>query len=215
MKEPTLMRSPGPHPTPEEIYRARHRPGGEESERILAHAAGCALCTEEVERQEAFDAPEPMPAPALEAAWERFGRSPAARPSSRWKPAYALAATLAICAVGLGFWSLRERPQETAIERGSAEAAQDWQPSGLLDAPPATFVFPAPEDEPRRVRVFDESPAYTWTSGPVAGGQIDFPEAERNRLRPGVEYFWTVLGGQGEEEQGAAPSFRVRNPAAR
>lgn len=57
------------------------------------------------------------------------------------------------------------------------------------------------------MRVFDAAQDYTWTSEPMAGGRIPFPETERRRLRPGVEYFWTVLdGGEGD----AARSFRVR-----
>jgi hypothetical protein len=44
-------------------------------------------------------------------------------------------------------------------------------------------------------------------------GRIAFPETERQRLRPGVQYFWTVVGGAGEEP--AAQSFRIRDTSPR
>src|SRR4051794_6711965 len=44
-------RPPGPHPTPEQLYRARNSPRTAEAERWLAHAGACALCTEELLRQ--------------------------------------------------------------------------------------------------------------------------------------------------------------------
>jgi hypothetical protein len=70
---------PGPHPAPEQLYRARRGPRTSEAERWLAHAAACALCTEEMLRQEAFDAPEPVAADRLAAAWKRFSKTPAPR----------------------------------------------------------------------------------------------------------------------------------------
>jgi len=208
MTDPIPTRPSGPHPTPEQLYLARGRQD-EEAQRILRHAAVCAQCSVELARQEAFDAPEAMPADGLEAAWERFGKEPEARPR---RPAYrppilALAATLAVCIVGLGLWVTKPEPQAANVERGAPALAADWQPSGTLDSLPTVFTFPAPKDEPRRVRVFDAAQDYTWTSEPTTGGRIAFPESERQRLRPGVKYFWTVLDG-GEES--AARSFRVR-----
>ena len=69
MTELIPLRASGPHPTPDEIYRARHTPGDPNSERLLRHAAGCAECSAEMARQEAFDQPEPLSAAALDAAW--------------------------------------------------------------------------------------------------------------------------------------------------
>ncbi|MBW8874132.1 MAG: hypothetical protein JF614_04150 [Acidobacteria bacterium] len=211
MTEPIPLRAYGPHPTPEEIYGARNNPGGPGAERVLRHAAGCARCSEEMARQEAFDQPAPMPAAALTAAWERFGRGePAAavRRPARWTPVYALAATLVFCLLGLGIWIAEQGRRDSDVERGSAEVTAGWAPTGIVAAPPAAFTFPAPGDGPRRVKVFDTQQTYVWTSEPAFGGRVVFPEAERRRLKPGVEYFWTVVGDAGEG--GAAPSFRIK-----
>ncbi|HKI02768.1 MAG TPA: hypothetical protein VKK31_12390 [Thermoanaerobaculia bacterium] len=216
MTDPIPMRPLGPHPTAEQLYHARGRQD-EESKRLLRHAAGCALCSEEMARQEAFDQPEALPAAALEAAWERFGREPEARrgspprrgSSSRRAPLLALAAALTACVLGLGIWNAQRIPEPAEpadTERGAVMTGAGWSPTGALNAPPAELTFPNPQGEPRRVRVFDASQGYTWTSEPTTGGRIAFPEAERQRLRPGVEYFWTVLdGGEGA----AARSFRI------
>jgi hypothetical protein len=200
----------GPHPTPEELYAARRGPRDAMAERILAHAFGCASCSEELARQEAFDQPERLRAGALEAAWQRFGAAePLAartvRSAARRTPVLALAAALMICALGLGLWMARQRPRALDVERGG-EVAADQQPAGTLAAPPEAFVFSSPAGEPRRVKVFDETQSYTWTSPPTIGGRIAFPKLERQRLRPGVKYYWMVLDG---EEQSAAQSFRI------
>ncbi len=227
MSEGIPLRPSGPHPTPAEIYDARTNPDGPGAERVLRHAAGCARCSEEMARQEAFDQPEPLPAAALDKAWERFGRGEPNPQSMRstqstqstrstrqpaWQqPAFALAAAFVLCLLGLGHWVV-ERPRPAAdVERGSAETTTGMAPSGVLSAPPAAFTFPAPGDDgPWRVKVFDATQTYVWTSEPVFGGRVVFPETERQRLKPGVEYFWTVVvGGAGEE--GAAQSFRIRN----
>lgn len=199
-------RSPGPHPTPEQLYAARRGPRTAEAERTLAHAALCAACSEEFMRQEAFDDPEPVSPRALEEAWNRFGRNVPDRRRSRTGPAFALAATLAACAAGLGIW-LNRGPVPEDVTRGSGETAGTWQPDGTLDVSPVEFVFPAPDRAPRRVTVFDGERIYVWTSPPAAGGRIAFPEAERRKLRPGVEYYWTVVGDESSE---AARSFRIR-----
>lgn len=207
MTDPIPPRPSGPHPTPEQLYLARSRED-DESRRILRHAAGCAQCSVELARLEAFDAPEALPEGAVEAAWERFGGEPQSR-APRRPPVLALAATLAACIVGLGLWMTTQAPREADVERGAPVTAADWQPSGVLDAPPAAFTFPAPESGTRRVRVFDAGQAYTWTSPPTEEGRVAFPETERRRLRAGVEYFWTVLGG---EDTGPARSFRIASP---
>jgi hypothetical protein len=223
------IRPPGPHPTPEQLYRARHGPRASEAERWLAHAAVCAACSEELLRQEAFDAPQPMSSDSLATAWKRFGQAPPAplapvlpisriRPTaphasaapvtrstrSPWRPAvlrWAVAATLA-AAVGLGAWSHTRAPRAALSNESAA-----WQPAGLLDAPPTELHVPARADgAPRRVTVFDISRSYSWTSPPTAGGRIAFPEMERRKLQRGVAYFWTVAG-----EPGMPPrSFRLR-----
>jgi hypothetical protein len=206
------------HPTPEQLYSARRGPRGAVAERHLAHAATCAECAEELARLEAFDAPDAVPSAQLAAAWARFEQAPAPaaapRPvHARPLPALALAATLAACVLGIGFLvdNRFAQPAGTAgpggePTRGVGEAAGLWSPAGLLGAPPAEIVFPAPDPEPRRVTVFDATGTYRWTSLPVSGGRIPIPRAEQQRLRPGVEYFWTILGG----DQAAARSFEIR-----
>lgn len=216
MTEPIPLRASGPHPTPGELYLARQAPGDPASERLLLHAAGCARCSEEMARQEAFDQPEPMTAAALDTAWQawqKFGRvRPAAAPSlhrqSRWTPALALAATLTACVLGLGIWMVQRGHPASDVERGGGqEVTVSWSPSGLLKAPPAEFIFPGLDDRPRRVRVTDAAQSYAWTSEPTVTGRTAFPQAEQRRLRPGVEYFWTVLGGPADGR--ATQSFRI------
>jgi hypothetical protein len=235
-------RPPSPHPTPEQLYRARRGPRTSEAERWLAHAAACAACSEELLHQEAFDAPEPVAPSRLAAAWERsrkrrqappaplapvipisrplhqiasIAQPPPSRPrlSRSGRAGLGLAAALVTAVVGmtgLGLWNHAPAPQPGPL-RGAAEPSGTWQPSGLLEAPPAEILFPAPLDgEPRRVKVYDTSRSYSWTSPPAAGGRIAFPEAERKKLRPGVSYFWTVLDDL-DGENAAARSFRLRS----
>jgi hypothetical protein len=197
----------GPHPTAEQLYRARRGPRDAEAERVLLHAAGCALCSTEMARQDAFDAPPAVPAAAMEAAWERFGREPRIRRPAGRAAALSLAAALAVCVLGLGVWVAGRRSEMANVERGAPATVAAGGPSGTLNAPPAAFTFANPGGEPRRIRVFDAAQSYTWTSGPTTGGRIVFPETERRRLRPGVEYFWTLLD---DPEGGAARSFRIR-----
>jgi len=222
MTESIPRRPSGPHPTPEELYAARRGPRDAAAERVLAHAFGCARCAEELARQEAFDQPERLRAGEIEAAWQRFRAAgsplaPAAAPrAARRTPLFALAAALLVCALGLGLWLVRPRPAALDVERsdGTAEDFEEFsvdrQPAGTLAAPPAAFVFSSSAGEPRRVKVFDETQSYTWTSAPTTGGRVVFPESERRRLRPGVQYFWLVLGGA---EPDAARSFRIALPS--
>ena len=206
------QRPPGPHPTPDEIYRARHSPEDAASARVLRHAAGCAACSLEMARQEAFDQPEPLPVGALDAAWERFGEddqieTAIRRPAGHRRPFLALAATLTLCLLGLGIWVAVRPTHHEALVRGSEETTAGWEPSGKLSAPPAELVFSDPGGRPRRVKVFDEKQRYVWTSPPAPGGRVALPEVERRRLQPGVEYYWTVLDDDGEE--GATLSFWI------
>jgi hypothetical protein len=176
----------------------------------------CAACSEELLRQEAFDRPEAVPAARLAAAWERFEAreaQPGKRAAVRWRlaarPALALAASLAAVALGLGVWLVigwspaGEGPEGESLRGAEAEG---FTPSGALTAPPAEFHFPAADAGPRRVLVFDAEGTYRWTSEPATGGRVGFPETERQKLRPGVDYSWTVLDGGAAEP---TISFRV------
>ena len=213
MPDPVLpIRPPGEHPTPDQLYRARRGPRTAEAERWLSHAVACAVCTEELMRQEAFDAPEPVAARRLAAAWERFGES-AESPRSRarrrmaWPRAgLALAAMLAVALLGVGVWARLYAPEgANGLLRGGTQTGM-WRPSGLLIAPPAEFVFPVPPGETRRVFMHDASRHYTWTSPPTSDGRVPFPAAERQRLQKGVDYYWTVVDDSGAEAQ----KFRVQ-----
>jgi hypothetical protein len=205
---------------PEELYRARRGPRDAAAEAVLAHAVACAVCSEELLRQEAFDRPRPLPAARLAQAWERFERGePAPGPHAPRRrfgvpgPALALAATLAAVAVGLGVWlagrpatngsALSEPPPEDSL-RGGGPVAGGHAPAGKLGAPPEEFVFPAADPAPKRVLVFDAAGSYRWTSEPATGGRVSFPEAERRKLRPGVDYFWSVI------DDPAAPTIAFR-----
>ena len=210
MNEPIPARAPGPHPTPEQLYAARRGPRTAEAERHLAHAAACALCSEELLRQEAFDAPAPLAAQDLEAAWARFGGQPARHRPRHRSPFLApalLAAMLALSVLGLGLWRASRPPAPQDVIRSGGPLAGTWSPEGTLAAPPQEFLFPDPGGEPRRVTVFDATQTYAWTSPPTTGGRVPFPAAERKRLQPGVEYLWTVLGDEGTTP---ARSFKVR-----
>jgi hypothetical protein len=204
----------GPHPEPEQLYRARPGPRTAEAERWLAHATTCAACAEELLRQEAFDAPEPVSSRRVAAAWERFGESEAAQ---RQEPArraagpragLALVAILAAVLLGLGVWTrLHPSAAEQGALRGAAEPAGAWFPAGVLSAAPAEIVFPVPAGETRRVLVFSFDRSYTWKSPPSRDGHVAFPAAERLRLRKGVDYYWSVV----EDEDGtAARKFRLQ-----
>jgi hypothetical protein len=234
-------RPPGPHPTPEQLYRARRGPRTAEAERWLAHAAACASCTEELLLLEAFDEPDAVSPGRLADAWERFGQ-PAARPRqpeaaplasvipinpnttpasprpglqrqrrARWMaPLGALAASIAAVAVFSVWTSTRPASSHLAAPppgmRGGSGAAGTWLPAGLLDAPPSEIVFPAANGEAQRVTVFDAGHTYTWTSPPALDGRVLFPAGERQRLRKGVDYYWTVIG----QEEMEAKSFKLR-----
>ena len=218
---------PGPHPTSDELYRAQHGPRGSEAERVLAHAASCAWCSEELARLEAFDQPEELTSKELAAAWARFEsrparpeEAPAAAPEMapvvpfrprRNRTWLALAASLAVAAVGLSVW-LATRPvaPDGEVVRGGTplpRQAAAWAPNGTLAEAPREFQFPpAPNGQAQQVMVFDAERRYQWTSPLASEGRVSFPEAERAQLQPGTTYFWTVLGGG---QEAAARSFEV------
>ncbi|MFY9820560.1 MAG: hypothetical protein WAM82_04210, partial [Thermoanaerobaculia bacterium] len=121
----------------------------------------------------------------------------------------ALAAALTACVLGLGIWIVQRGPQAVDVERGGNQGeTAGWSPLGTLTAPPAAFVFSDPGDGPRRVRVFDATQSYQWTSELTFGGRIAFPPAEQRRLKPETQYFWTVVGGAADTGT-ATQSFRI------
>jgi hypothetical protein len=232
MSDAIPSRPAGPHPTSDEIYRARRDPAWARGSAILTHSATCAACSEEILRQEAFDDPEPS-ARQLDEAWARFQRSEeASRPApTRLRTPLLLAATLAACVLGLTVWRLQAPsalmqpapPPSTPVEviqgpggaggtRGGEDLPGLWSPSGELGSAPQAFVFPPDATKPRRVTVYDETRSYFWTSEPTTSGRVVFPEAERSKLAPGVDYYWTLLGDEAAPSEGAALSFRVALP---
>jgi hypothetical protein len=213
---PFGQRPAGPHPTPAELMQAHRSPDAPSSAPVLDHAVLCAACSEELFRLEAFDSPEPLASGRLDAAWARFGaplEGQAARKASR-RPLFAMAAGLAASLLGGSLWVATHRAGERSVPpppapdpagavRGGGELQGDWSPTGSQPHAPTEFVFPAQGFQ--NVMVFDSAGSYRWTSEPVEGGHVAFPEAERSKLRPGVEYFWTVLG----ERETAARSFTI------
>jgi hypothetical protein len=282
-RDPLLPAPAGPHPAPDEIYRARTDPAWNRSAAILTHAAACAACTEEMLRQEAFDEPEALDEAETEAAWERFflegeeeavpspipGPGPVAMPApapherqeDRFRTAgpirrigpdrrhpfrtlTLLAAAFAVCFVGLSLWRLQVSgvatpapvsgptpaanpptptptlPPGTAPDTepdttrgGPAGSVAVWSPSGELSEAPHEFLFPQEAAGPRRVTVYDAARSYFWTSPPSSSGSIPFPESERRKLTPGVDYFWTLLGDEATPSEGAALRFRLEASA--
>ncbi len=265
MTEPKIPpRTTGPHPTAEQLYlaAAAERSGAWSlaDEVVFAHAALCADCSAEIAHLEAFEQPEPMAEPALDAAWQRFHHraepiadagpaaapprlaptativpfpTPAARPAPAvrrpWRLAgWAAAATL-VLGLGLGFFlgtssvvpygtpaASPPPPAEETVQpvpdgpRGGAlpaTAPGEVAPTGPLDQVPAEIRFANPDHEPKRILLFATDPPYQWQSPETTAEVIELPAAERAKLKPGVDYFWSVLDAEGES---AAQSFRLR-----
>jgi hypothetical protein len=212
MTDPILKRPPGRHPSLEELRRAYLDPEAPDAEGILDHAALCAECSEELLHLEAFEQPEALPAERLEAAWKKFG-PPAPRRIPSRRPLWALAAAAAVSLLAAGIWQANNHPPAVARPqppqqgdgvRGDGALAGTWSPIGPLAEAPREFRFPA-EAGPQNVMVFGPG-NYRWTSEPIAGGRVAYPEAERQKLKPGEEYYWTVLG----ERDTAARKFTIR-----
>lgn len=88
---------------------------------------------------------------------------------------------------------------------GSGEVA----PTGPLDRVPSEIRFANPGHEPKRILLFATDPPYQWQSPETTAERIEIPADERAKLKPGVDYFWSVLDAEGES---AAQSFRLREP---
>lgn len=211
----------GPHPQPEEIWRARREPGSEGAAQILDHVALCARCSEELYLQEAFEGGQAVPPAKLEREWARFTKKTSLpeplrfAPRRSWvRPALALAATAAFCFLGVSLlWKeggpAGDGPPPAAGEevvRGAGELKLIRTPAGELTEAPRAFHFPG-ITAPVRVTVFDAEGTYRWTSEPTTTGEAPFPEVERAKLKPGTDYYWTLVDAPTSE---AAVSFRVR-----
>lgn len=210
-----IPRPPSPHPSPEELYRART--ADDEGARLVKeHAALCAECTEELAHLESFDSPE-VPTREAEAAWPRFGE-PSERSVRRagglllWRPRARQALLAAAAAIALlaaaSIWLARRPAADLGPLRSGPESVRLVSPQGVLSEAPREFVFSGVQG-PARVMVFDAARDYSWTSEPVESGRVAFPEEERRRLQTGVEYSWTVLG---EGIEVPVRTFRLNRP---
>jgi len=185
---PKVLRAPpGPHPSAEDLHRARR----EKNPDVMAHAALCAVCAEEETALDAFDSPEPMAERALDAAWARFGRAGAERKRFGWRPGPAVLALAACLLVAVGVAVLAPRP-DSGETRGSPVAVRLESPQGSLEEPPVEFRFVLETPGRARVTVFDFSQSYLWKSEPGRTGRVEFPQSERYKIVPGAEYFWMV-----------------------
>lgn len=204
---PLPLPPPGPHPMPAVLHRASSGPRSAEALRALEHLALCAECSEEKLRRESFDNPEPLSARRVQKAWSRFGRAPA-RFSAR--PALAAAAAVVVALLGGALWLAREPAGDPF--RGRPASIEPVSPSGILEAPPQEFGFSRRRtraESPVRVTVFDASQTYIWTSEATRANRVLFPRQERERLRTGTDYFWTILT---DEEAVPAKSFHLQPP---
>ena len=203
---------PSPHPSSEELYRART--ADDQGARLTKlHAALCAECIEELAHLERFDRPD-VPRREAEAAWPRFG-GPSERSGQRagglalFRPRarralLAAAAVIALLAAA-SVWLARRPAADLGPLRGPSDSVRLVSPEGVLPEAPRKFVFSGVQG-PARVIVFDAARDYSWTSDPVESGRVDFPEEESRRLQPGVEYSWTVLA---EGIEAPVRSFRL------
>lgn len=85
--------------------------------------------------------------------------------------------------------------------------AGEVAPTGRLDRTPTEIRFANPDHEPKRVLLFATEPPYQWQSPETTAERVEIPAAERAKLKPGVDYFWSVLDAEGES---AAQTFRLR-----
>jgi hypothetical protein len=106
--------------------------------------------------------------------------------------------------------SSRDDPYGSDGLRGGtipAATAGEAAPTGRLDRAPTEIRFANPDREPKRVLLFSTDPPYQWQSPETTAERIEIPAAERAKLKPGVDYFWSVLDAEGES---AAQTFRLQ-----
>ncbi len=164
-------------------------------------------------------APPIAPAtPHREATIVPFPSRPAT--SRPWRQtAWAAAAMLAV-GLGLGFFLGTSNVQTHPINpptrlgqpipdglRGGTVPTGPAAPTGELDQIPTEIRFANPNREPKWVLLFATDPAYRWQSSETTGDRIELPAEERAKLRPNVDYFWSVIDADGES---AAQTFRLR-----
>jgi hypothetical protein len=98
-------------------------------------------------------------------------------------------------------------PEISDTQRGGTPLTTgEVAPTGRLDRAPTEIRFANPDHEPKRVLLFATEPPYQWQSPETIAERIEIPAAERAKLKPGVDYFWSVLDAEGES---AAQTFRL------
>jgi len=206
----TLPLPTGPHPTLEEIDRARRGAGDPAAKEAIAHMALCARCTAEEYRLDAFDRAEPLSPRKADLEWARFGPPVRrmTRPSSAvsWLPRLALAAAVVLAAAAVFLVSSRRGPEPVR----SVPSSKTIGPQGVLDEAPRSFPVGR---RGAKVFVFDAGRSYEWTSQASTGDRVEMPESERAKLKAGVDYYWTVLSDDASNPGGettASKRFRLR-----
>jgi hypothetical protein len=207
-----LPREPAEHPSPEALFEAV-RGVEDESGRpsILRHAESCATCAAEILHITAFQEPAPLSPAKADAAWRNFGNVETRTREygrTRFSPWMLAAAAVVVAAVAVVPFLQRSKASDT--ERGAKQSTVLISPRGTLSAPPAEFIFQATGSGPVRVTVFDSARNFAWTSAPTSAGRVTLPESQRQILKFGRQYSWTLL-----EDEGTAPiaSFTLENGA--
>ncbi len=140
--------------------------------------------------------------------------------SRLWRQTGWAAAAMLAVGLGLGFFlgtsNVQTHPTNppTPLDqpipdglRGGTVPTGPAAPTGELDQIPTEIRFANPNREPKRVLLFATDPAYRWQSPETTGDRIELPAEERAKLRPNVDYFWSVIDADGES---AAQTFRLR-----
>lgn len=127
---------PEEHPTPDELTAYHQgRLDGPDAERIEEHLVRCRRCFEEVTELDGFvqaghDGPGEVRDLQEAAAWRAL-RPRLPGPSRRLGPVLALAASLLVAAVGLGFWGFHQHGETVRLRQELARLSQP-QPAAIL-----------------------------------------------------------------------------------
>lgn len=223
----------GPHPDPELLAaRATGLLAAEAAARVDAHVAGCPVCGLEMARAARFahlDRDEDTAAAAdweaarkrLDAAWHSVVW-PAVAPRRRRFPRWfvpAAAAVLVLVAIGVGdrFWRPAGSPGADAV-RGlpaAAPAIRPLAPTGRQETAPARFAWVADRGfQAFALEIFTAELGTVLRLEDLRHPQTDLPDSVRDRLEPGVTYFWHVEGWEGLNAAEASPtvSFHIAPP---
>ena len=185
---------PGEHPSDEAWERlALHELGASEREALMDHVTRCAACTSmyrglrELETEaRTFD--PGLPKPMAPAAGTRVTRP----------LLYSGLAAAAVLIVALFLPPrIATTPPDDSIRSAPAAAPVPVYPVGEITGRPETLSWqPLPGADRYRVEVFTGDGSGSWTSPPVAGTRVDWPNDFLPR--PGV-YYWKVTALPGSD----------------